>query len=269
MTLSSEHSRRGQTAAFVERPPLGRREPGAAFLARPAQVLPASRDFVAWAPPSPITSTVPVASPVPPEVDLGTEWHPPPANIDLAPPTAPLHDPVSEAASTHTASGGSPSHCLTCAEERARADAMAAEIEGLHASLAAAKSDQQSLARLVAHLSEVTESTLEGLRDKVESAALEIAYAIIGRATELDPSWLRETITRELTALDAALKDVKLRLHPADHALLMEGAGHAWEGVAIQADPAVQRGGFEIETDSALVDGNPRSRIAWNNTEQR
>ncbi len=89
--------------------------------------------------------------------------------------------------------------------------------------------------------------------------ALAVARKLIQREVTADPALLRELVDRalELVPLEPHLE---VRLHPDDLSVLMGGPSAPeadGKGTAIKwlADPAIERGGFLVESPLRIVDG--------------
>jgi flagellar assembly protein FliH len=89
--------------------------------------------------------------------------------------------------------------------------------------------------------------------------ALAVARKLIQREVTADPALLRELVDRalELVPLEPHLE---VRLHPDDLSVLMGGPSAPesdGKGTAIQwlGDPAIERGGFLVESPLRIVDG--------------
>jgi len=174
------------------------------------------------------------AVPAPAPADEGPLALPDLAGGEGAAPEAPAGEP---------AAGADPDG-LRDGEARARAALAPAiqALEGVHGALAAAAAE---FARTREH--------------DLWTLALAVARKLVQRELVADPAMVRDLVARalELLPLDTALE---VRLHPADLELLgpeRDRLTPSGRLLAIQwvADPALERGGFVIESPQRLVDG--------------
>lgn len=257
--------------SFIERPPLGARVANRQFAAREGHLVANPREFTVWTPP--IASTFSEAAafeprlplvPATPEAASATESAAAPqTSTDAARDAAlsvPFALPDPQTANPNLAllealrSRDEP--CAECARA-------AQELAALEERLATVTADNHALARLLAQLSQIDEGRIEALRDEVQYVATTIALQIIGRSIDVDATWLRDLVLRELQGIESRLTQVRIHVHPADYALLAADWEAAAPQAALQASERVSRGGFIIETPQESIDGDPRSRIAW------
>lgn len=131
-------------------------------------------------------------------------------------------------------------------EERARAD------ERCRTAL-------QAVARAAAHLESISAEFARDRERDLQTVALAVARKLVRREIEASPELLGSLVTRaiELLPLDHALD---VRLHPDDLRTLganTESLLPAGRSVRVQwiADPAVDKGGFLVESPARIVDG--------------
>jgi flagellar biosynthesis/type III secretory pathway protein FliH len=142
-------------------------------------------------------------------------------------------------------------------------------IAELQQELAGVRADNQALARLVAQMSTLEPGAIKGLHEELQRAAVLIAESIMGRAVEVDSSWLSQQITQCLSQVEHALGAVRVMVNPADFAALES----SWEALhseaRLVADPRLQRGGFLIESPEFAVDAGLGRRLQWAGSEEK
>ncbi|MEL4318667.1 FliH/SctL family protein [Leifsonia sp. YIM 134122] len=100
---------------------------------------------------------------------------------------------------------------------------------------------------------------LQEAGEVLTASAVELAEAIIGRELSDPLTAATAAVERVLVAVAADLV-VELRMHPADAALLAEHSDHAG-GLAIVADPAVERGEATATLPDGFLDAGIRSAL--------
>jgi flagellar assembly protein FliH len=160
---------------------------------------------------------------------------------------------------------------LEAVEHAAYEEAFAA---GRAAGLAAAQAETQKgldqlktqVARLDAALGTLARP-LEELDKQVESQlvslALTIARQLVRRELKTDPAQVIAVIRETVGLLPAAVRDVRVHMHPEDAAVVREklatpGQDRAW---TIVEDPVMTRGGCRVTTDTAQIDARLETRI--------
>jgi hypothetical protein len=248
--MSAQGDRNATARAFVERVIGGNPNRSREFEVREGSVHNDSQAFRQWQPPTPMDAEallerMPVA--------------PPPAPAPEQPPE-PVAEPVAEvraaAPVVMPAPAPAPEPCPVCPGQ-------ADTIARLQQELASAQADNQALARLLAQMSTLEPGTVQGLHEELERAAVEIASAIIGRAVELDCSWLSQQITQALSAVDNALGAIRVMVNPADFQALEAAWTAAPSAARLVADPNLSRGAFFIDSPAFAVDGGLSRRLHW------
>jgi len=261
MSTHSDRAAKASSDAFVEQfigLPAGRSRE---FEPREGSVHTDSQDFRKWTPPAALNAEellarMPPAAPEP-EPEAASAAAPavvpveiPERQIELSPPPAPPPPMVvSEPCPV------CPSQTQTIAE--------------LQQELAGVRADNQALARLVAQMSTLEPGAIKGLHEELQRAAVLIAESIMGRAVEVDSSWLSQQITQCLSQVEHALGAVRVMVNPADFAALES----SWEALhseaRLVADPRLQRGGFLIESPEFAVDAGLGRRLQWAGSEEK
>ena len=138
---------------------------------------------------------------------------------------------------------------------------------GLDKGLAEGRAQIARQARVFRDLIDGLAGPLAAVEKDVEhelaSLAMAIAREVIGREVHDHPDFILELVPRAVAALPSGSREVRVRLHPSDAALLHEhlpdGDGEAsW---SIVEDAQVSRGGCRVESFSASVDASLEARI--------
>ncbi|MCP5395368.1 MAG: hypothetical protein H6918_01295 [Sphingomonadaceae bacterium] len=130
------------------------------------------------------------------------------------------------------------------AEGRAAAEAEAQAILAAH---------EAQWAQLQVSLAQLDAEALEGLREKLRLTVLALCEeAVLPLA--LDPDGLTARIEAALGMLQRAQDERRLRLHPDDLELLRDRLP---QGLAVEADPSLERGALRIETEDGGVEDGP------------
>lgn len=144
----------------------------------------------------------------------------------------------------------------TAREELRRAAVEAGRAEGLAAAAAALAAVATAKAR-----------RLEDLEHELSEVALEAARTLVGRALALEPP-LVAAVAREALAPVRARREVALRVHPADAALIeaeLPGLAALLErapGLVVRPDPGLRRGDVVVETEAGRVDARVEAQLA-------
>lgn len=159
-------------------------------------------------------------------------------------------------------------------EEIERAAYEEAFAAGRAAGLAAAQAEtqkgveqlQSQVARLESVLGALAKP-LDDLDEEVEaqlvSLALAIARQLIRRELKTDPAQVIAVIRETVGLLPAAVRDVRVHMHPDDAMVVREklatpNQDRAW---TIVEDPVMTRGGCRVTTDTAQIDARLETRI--------
>jgi flagellar assembly protein FliH len=94
--------------------------------------------------------------------------------------------------------------------------------------------------------------------------AVSIARQLLRRELKIDPSQVVAVVRETVALLPAAAREVRVRLHPEDAALVREKlatpqAEQAW---SIVEDPVLSRGDCRVSAESAQIDARLESRLA-------
>lgn len=150
----------------------------------------------------------------------------------------------------------------------------ASQARGYQAGLAAARAELQSqidaLQARVARLDSILKllaRPLEELDAEVEQQltllAVTVGKQILRRELRTDPAQIIAVIRESVARLPAAAREIRVRLHPEDAAVVRENlcepsAKRVW---SIVEDPALTRGGCLVRTDTSQVDARFDSRL--------
>lgn len=151
---------------------------------------------------------------------------------------------------------------LEAIEREAREQGYAA---GQREGLAAAR---QQLAERVARLDALYASAArplqaldEATEQELAQLALVVAQQVLAHELKSTPELIVPAIRQAATALPSATRELRVRLHPDDAALLRElGAVEThWQLIA---DPALARGDCVLESERSRLDARVRTRLA-------
>ncbi|KRE90913.1 flagellar assembly protein FliH [Frateuria sp. Soil773] len=133
-------------------------------------------------------------------------------------------------------------------------EGLAAAQQQLAARMAQLDALYASAARPLQALDEATEQELAQL-------ALAVARQVVAHELKSTPELIVPAIRQAATALPSATRELRVRLHPDDAALLRElGAAEShWQ---IHADPALARGDCVLESERSRLDARLRTRLA-------
>jgi flagellar assembly protein FliH len=125
----------------------------------------------------------------------------------------------------------------------------------------AARAD--ALERALDALSRPFEALDHRFHDEIVALVSAIARQLVRREMHLEPSHIAGVVRAGLEALPMAARDVIVRLHPDDAAVVREclapdAENRAWR---IETDPALERGGCLIVTPDSQVDGRLDTRL--------
>lgn len=96
--------------------------------------------------------------------------------------------------------------------------------------------------------------------DALGALAIRIAGALIGPAYVADPTLLANLVREALDAAGSNARDVELRLHPDDLAVVTPLLNPA-ATVRFTADPALARGELRLHSESVRIDGTLAARL--------
>lgn len=151
---------------------------------------------------------------------------------------------------------------LEALERQAREEGYAA---GQREGLAAA---QQQLSMRMAQLDALYASAARPLQDLDESTELElarlslvIARQVLAHELRTTPELVVQIVRQAVLALPSATRELRVRLHPDDLALLREldAAETHWQ---LLADPSLARGDCRLESERSRLDARITTRLA-------
>ncbi len=126
--------------------------------------------------------------------------------------------------------------------------------------------DAQSalLGRTLAALARPLELVDAQVQRQLAELALAIGAQLLRRELTVDPSLVVGIVKDTVGLLPAAVRDVRIVLHPADAALLRTAApvpesGSVW---TLVEDPTLSRGDCRVAAESATVDARLETRLA-------
>ncbi len=126
---------------------------------------------------------------------------------------------------------------------------------------------QHDVRRLIAQIEGVVEAMarpLGRLDDDVHGAlgqlAVRIAGALLGRAYEADPALLADLVRTAIDAVGPGQRDIELRLHPDDAAVLAPYLPQ-WPDARVVTDAQLVRGDVRIHGDGVRIDARSDARL--------
>jgi flagellar assembly protein FliH len=177
-------------------------------------------------------------------------WEPPQVGAD-APAPAPaepvVHPSVSE---------------LEAIERQAREEGHAA---GHAKGLAEARAQGRELVARLESICTAAARPLDALDAAVEQElaqlAVLVARRVIAHELAVHPERIAQAVRQAVAALPAATRELRVRLHPDDLALLREldAAEPHWQ---LQADPSLERGDCVLESERSRLDARVETRLA-------
>ncbi|WP_426700483.1 FliH/SctL family protein [Rhodanobacter sp. Col0626] len=135
-----------------------------------------------------------------------------------------------------------------------RAEGLAAAQQQLHQRMAQLDALYDAAARPLLALDEQTGQELARL-------ATIVAGRVIARELRLSPDLIARAVREAAAALPAATRELRVRVHPDDLALLQElgAAENHWQLIA---DPALARGDCQLESERSRLDARVETRLA-------
>jgi flagellar assembly protein FliH len=144
--------------------------------------------------------------------------------------------------------------------------------DGYRDGMVALESFKQTFARQitaqVGQLFESTDQQLQALQGRIAAAVAETAVRLAREVVRQEISTHPELILRvaedAVAALATQARELTLKLHPDDQALLAQGAGDLLQrrSVALVGDASIARGGCLLSSDAGLVDARIETRWA-------
>ena len=146
-------------------------------------------------------------------------------------------------------------------EERARKEGFeAGRREGF-------KAGEAEVRKLIAQIEGVVEAMarpLGRLDDDVHGAlgqlAVRIAGALLGKAYDAEPELLASLVRTALDAVGPGQRDIELRLHPDDAAVLQPWLPQ-WRDARLVTDAQLARGDVRIHGDGVRIDARTDARL--------
>ena len=136
--------------------------------------------------------------------------------------------------------------------------------QGHHDGFAQGQSEVRRLAAQIEGILDNFSRPLVRLEDEVVGAlgelAVRIAGALVGRAYEEDPQLLALLVHESLDTVGSTQRDVEVRLHPDDIALLSPLLQLS-DGQRLVPDLSLSRGDLRVHAESVRVDGTLQARL--------
>ena len=104
------------------------------------------------------------------------------------------------------------------------------------------------------------ESALEGIKNELITAALDIAKEVVGKELSTNSSEIAKVLSDELIKELQSASKVTLRVNPKDHGAISEHVG-ALAHVQIISDKAVSQGGVVAISDAGNIDSQISKRF--------
>ena len=146
--------------------------------------------------------------------------------------------------------------------------------DGYRNGLAALESYKQAQAEQMAHyMNEQVGALVESMQQRLDALEQQLAGRVAGVSLELArqvvrselidrPELVVDVAEQALSALLSSARQIVLRLHPEDHALVHGQLDELLQsrGARLVADTSITRGGWLVDSDIALVDATVESR---------
>jgi flagellar assembly protein FliH len=126
----------------------------------------------------------------------------------------------------------------------------------------------QQITAQVGQLFEACGQQLEGLQERMAEAmattAVQLARQVVRQEVATRPDLVLAVARDAIESLLASARGLRLRVHPDDHAVLLEGARELFDrrGVTLVTDAGIARGGCRLESDLGVVDAEIATRWA-------
>jgi flagellar assembly protein FliH len=143
-------------------------------------------------------------------------------------------------------------------------DGLAAARREIDAELAKLRSRVAQLDVVMRSLARPFEELDKEVEEQLTLLALTVGKQMVRRELKTDPAQVIGVIRECVGRLPAAARDVRVKLHPQDAAIVREllttnpGTERAWN---IVEDPALTRGGCVVVSDSSTIDARLDSRL--------
>ena len=196
-----------------------------------------------------------------PREELGAfaAWSPHTLNSELDP-AAPSADGAASAAAPET----------PAVQAQVAAARQAGYQDGYRDGLVALDSFKQSFAaQMASQLSPLLQAfgtQIDALEQQmaqaVAQAAVMLARRVVRAEIETRPEHVAEAATQAVNAVLQSARQIRVLVHPQDHALVAVGAAEALEarGARLLSQPGIERGGCLIESDLGQVDARIATR---------
>ena len=135
--------------------------------------------------------------------------------------------------------------------------------EGREAGRAEVRAQVERLAGMFYDLTKPFEVLDEEVERELLTLAMALARQIVRRELKTDPSQIIGIIREAIAALPVATREVRVRLHPEDAAVVKQHLSpteneRAW---TIIEDPVMARGGCQITTATSRIDARLETRL--------
>src|SRR3569623_157318 len=179
-------------------------------------------------------------------------WEPPQVGSAAAPAPSPA---PAEPANHPTVSN------LEALERQAREEGHAAGLaQGLAEARAQGRERVARLDSICAQAARPLEALDAAVEQELAQLALLVARRVIAQELAARPELIVQAVRQAVAALPAATRELRVRLHPDDLALMreLEAAETHWQLVA---DPALKRGGCLLESEHSRLDAQLEPRL--------
>ncbi len=134
---------------------------------------------------------------------------------------------------------------------------------GLAAAQAEITAQREALATTLNALSRPFDELEQQVEEELLALVQAVAQQLVRRELKSDPGEVVGLVRAALTALPASSRDVVVRLHPDDAQLVKDllkpdANQTPW---SIQADPLLERGNCQVNSDSSQIDGRLETRL--------
>ena len=118
------------------------------------------------------------------------------------------------------------------------------------------------LGPLLHSFSTQVEALEQQMAQAVAQAAVMLARRVVRAEIETRPEHVAEAATQAVNAVLQSARNIRVLVHPQDHALVAAGAAEALEarGARLLPQPGIERGGCLIESDLGQVDARIAAR---------
>jgi flagellar assembly protein FliH len=151
---------------------------------------------------------------------------------------------------------------LEALEEQAREEGYAAgRSEGLASAQQQLRANMARLDALYASAAQPLQALDDAVEQELAQLALVVARRVIAHELKASPERVVQAVRQAAAALPSATRELRVRLHPDDLALLREldmGETH-WQ---LLADPSLSRGGCRLESERSRLDARLETRLA-------